>query len=346
LTNLPSTPIRNFIIDGDFTQWPEGDRTNAGNGQYGSALFSVLKYGTSAVFDIKQSTDIPTLAQSNHLSKTSMHVDCTTADTSVAAADYFILAYHITGYDYAHLHGQEVTFATWVKSDITGVYSVAFRGTVGGRTYGTSFTISSADTWEYKTITLTLDTSDASYNFDEGKGLDIYISLIAGSNYNFSSPGSWQAEGKLTAPNQVNFGSADTNDFRMAQTGLYLGASAPTFTSPAISTVKNQVDYYIQRLDFDDGGDMMIQAGVTDAVGSGRIVINLASSMRISPTITSSAANTFLWFEGDFTNQAPSGVSFSGISQTFFRLTASLSSAAVGAGFLRRDGTDTSWIMA
>ena len=117
LTNLPAGgDTRNFIIDGDFTQWPDGTAATT-NSSWKSALW----YGRADIgtVEFSRSTDVPTVAQSNHRSSYSFKVDCT-ATGSVASGTKLKLYYWITGSDYAHIHKQAFVFSFWVKSYQTG----------------------------------------------------------------------------------------------------------------------------------------------------------------------------------------------------------------------------------
>jgi hypothetical protein len=72
--------VRNFIIDGDFTQWPEGTtNTGVANGDYPSALIVVNTQNCDQlVIDGKRSTDVPTVAQSGHQSGMNIKIDVLT----------------------------------------------------------------------------------------------------------------------------------------------------------------------------------------------------------------------------------------------------------------------------
>ena len=64
LTGIDGGDKRNFIIDGDFTQWPEGNVTSIASGSYGAALWESNYGNTSAVVDVKKDSSVlPTVAQ-------------------------------------------------------------------------------------------------------------------------------------------------------------------------------------------------------------------------------------------------------------------------------------------
>ena len=82
---------RNFIIDGDFTIFPEGNITAIANSAYGAALWENFDVGGELVHDVDQLADAPTVGQSKHSSTYCMSIDVTTAESAVAAGDFQVL---------------------------------------------------------------------------------------------------------------------------------------------------------------------------------------------------------------------------------------------------------------
>ena len=92
---------RNFIIDGDFTQWPEGTSRASDTYVYGPALTRGANAPGGAVYNmVKETSVLPTIAESGHQSAQCLKLDCTTADASIAATDQATTRYYITGSDF------------------------------------------------------------------------------------------------------------------------------------------------------------------------------------------------------------------------------------------------------
>jgi hypothetical protein len=199
----------------------------------------------------------------------------------------------VTGADYQALHGQQVTFAFWIRSTITGTFYVAFQNSAKDRSLVSPYTISSSNTWEYKTITVTLDTSGTWLFTEAGVGLRIIFQMMAGSTHHASSADTWQAGEVIGLSGNGNMFSSASNNTYFTQVGLYLGSSAPTFTSPSVTTVQDQVEYYIQHFDFSLGEDWNITSGYVIAPSQSRFDILWRRKMRKAPTVTSTAASTF-----------------------------------------------------
>ncbi len=294
LTNLPAGgDLRNFLIDGDFTSWPQGTTRSALTSGYGPALWYVDATGGGAV-TITRDTNVPTVAESGHLSTYSMKVEPSTADVSLAAAARYGVFYYMTGIDYASIHSQVVTFTFWHKHTKTGIHSVSFQNDNNDRSYVAEYTQSSTNTWEKASISLTMDTSGTWLTTEAGVGVKILFSMGSGSDWT-GSAGSWSANNDKASTNQVNDMDSTSNDFMIAQVMLTLGSSAPSaFLGELISTVKDQVGYYYRHT-WDDGVAIGTATNtgsvfhVNSASAATPIIIksvNWGTRMRDNPTIT------------------------------------------------------------
>ena len=331
---------RNFIIDGDFTQWPEGDRS-AVNTQFGPALWKHRNVENDQVtVDMTQSATVPTVAQSGHLSESSFLFDINAAESALAADEWFYLQYIVTGTDFSSLHQQEVTLNWWTRSTTTGTYHVCFTNSAQDRSYPASYTISLANTWEEKTITLTLDTSGTWLTDSTEKGLQILFTYAAGSDYE-GTANSWQAGIKTSASGAANLSASTSNNLYISQIGLYLGSTAPTsFLSPPLATIIDQVSWYVQRYNFDIASGEFILSG-KNTTGTGRGAFPFLREMRIAPSITSTAAATFDWVEEDGTVNNATAILYLNITKFRFVPRLAASGMSTQGGYITRDGTDT-----
>jgi len=87
---------------------------------------------------------------------------------------------------------KKITLSFWVKSSVTGTYTMSAFRHDAQRIYPKTYTIDAANTWEYKTITMDGDTTGTIAN-DTGRGIDIYFILSAGSNYKTGTDNQWAA---------------------------------------------------------------------------------------------------------------------------------------------------------
>ena len=342
---------RNYIIDGDMTQFPEGTVTGA-VASYIGALWDGYRSGAATDWDGSQETTIlPTVGQSGHNSAQCLKIDIQTADASIAAADLAYIEYNVTGTDYQHLHGQQVTLNFWIRSTATGTFYASFSNSARNRSLVSAFTIDSSDTWEEKTVTVTLDTSGTWLFTEADVGLRVCITpLTVGSNHYASSADAWEAGHRRGLSGMGNLASSASNNIYISQVGLYLGSTAPTFSSESISTVRDQVDYYVERDDFDvTSGEKISMEAWTSSSSQLQIQYRYRKKRAI-PAITSSAASTMNASTIGVTGGTGTAISFSNITEQIAQITwtgtgtpwSSLTGESV---IFNRLSTNTTWIM-
>lgn len=121
---------------------------------------------------------------------------CTTtvADASLSATQRVVISQAIEGYNIADLGwgsagaAAAVTLSFWVRSSLTGLFGGACKGG-DNRSYPFSYTISAANTWEYKTVTIAGDTT-STWNTTNGTGFNINFGLGVGTT-NSGTAGAW-----------------------------------------------------------------------------------------------------------------------------------------------------------
>jgi hypothetical protein len=211
-----------------------------------------LAVSNSSKVNLSQSTTAPA-GFVNSILATSL------AATTVGAAEGYELSQQIEGYNIADFgwgtaSAKTVTLSFWVRSSLTGTFGGTFENSGNTRAYPFSYTISAANTWEQKTITVAGDTS-GTWLTDNSRGIIIRWSLGMGSNY-ITTANAWVAgdyqsvtgETKLVATNgatwyvtgvQLEVGSTATSfDYRPYGTELvlcqrYYTKSFATETAPA-----------------------------------------------------------------------------------------------------------------
>ena len=223
----PNLGRRNILINGAMNIAQRGTSfASAGNGVYNLDRF--LWYDTGAgVVTISQDTDTP-----NGNFKYSMKHDVTTADASLAAGDLYCTLQHIEGLNSAKLgwgssDAKTITVSFWVKSPKTGIHCIGFQNNAQDRTRVEEYTVSSANTWEHKSITVPGDTS-GTWLTTTGLGIRICWTLAAGSTFT-KTAGSWGAGNVYASPNQVNCMDNTSNNFYITGLQLEEGSVATDF---------------------------------------------------------------------------------------------------------------------
>jgi hypothetical protein len=113
---------------------------------------------------------------------------------SLITSDYFLLTQKIEGFNVADLgwgtaNAKTVTVSFWVRSSLTGTFGFVIRNGAGTRIYPASYTVSAANTWEYKTVTVPGDTT-GTWLTDNNIGLELDFGLGVASNLS-AAAGTW-----------------------------------------------------------------------------------------------------------------------------------------------------------
>ncbi len=229
---------KNLIINGDFEIAQRGTSfTSVGSGTYTLDRFRYIKSG-AMVHDISQNSDVPTVAQAGRYIPNSLLIDCTTIDSSIGAGDYAAIEQKIEGYNFQAIAQKTFTLSFWVKATKTGTYCAAFRNTGVDRSYVAEYTIDSANTWEYKTITVSSSPSAGTWNYNNGIGLHVAFLLATGSTFQ-TTAGSWQTGNYFGTSNQVNACDNVSNDFRIASVQIEAGSVATEFEKRTVQQEEN-----------------------------------------------------------------------------------------------------------
>ena len=224
-SNSPSN--RNRIINGDMRI----DQRNAGASitQSTSNQFPVDRWlvagDVASKFTAQQSSTAPA-GFSNSLLITS------SSAYTVGAAESFILTQYIEGLNIADFGwgtagAATVTLSFWVRSSLTGTFGGALRNSASNRSYPFSYTISSANTWEQKSITIAGDTS-GTWLTTNGRGISLTFSMGAGSSAS-STAGAWVAGSYVSATGATSVVGTSGATFYITGVQLEEGAVATPF---------------------------------------------------------------------------------------------------------------------
>jgi hypothetical protein len=116
---------------------------------------------------------------------------------SVLTGDYFFIRQYIEGFNFADAafgtaNATTITLSFWIRSSLTGTFAGSLTNSAADRSYPFTYTISAANTWEYKTITIAGDTTGTWVGATNGAGAVITFSLGTGSTFS-GTAGAWAA---------------------------------------------------------------------------------------------------------------------------------------------------------
>jgi hypothetical protein len=222
-----ATQFKNRIINGAMVI----DQRNAGaavtgNGDYPVDRF-VVNNATDGAYSAQRDTEAPTGFSF------STKFTITTADTSLASTQNLTYITRIEGFNTADFqfgtaNAKTVTLSFWVRSSLTGTFGGSLLNNANNRCYPFTYTISSANTWEQKSVTIAGDTSGTWVGATNGIGLRINFGLGAGSDRS-GTAGAWNSNLNLSATGAVSVIGTLNATWYITGVQLEVGESATGF---------------------------------------------------------------------------------------------------------------------
>lgn len=239
-----------------------------------------------------------------------LQLTATTLTAQAGAGDFAFFQGAIEGYRTAKLgfgsavNPQFVTIGFWVYATIVGTATVAIRNSVALRSYVSNITVNNALTWEYKTVTVPVDTTGA-WGITNATGIVVSFCFGAGATFQGTN-NAWQAGNFLATSSTTNFFASNNNTVCITGVGIWPGTDAPSAARspfaqrPYTEELLLCMRYY--RKSFPQGVNPAQNAGVTGAItvknpialGDPSTMVYFTPVMRATPTIVTynpSAAN-------------------------------------------------------
>ena len=240
---VPSEPLshRNLIINGDMQIWQRARAaTAAANGYNTVDRWSFWAGGGGSYTCDKHSMTLAELNTTGHTR--ALKLACTGTDTINAAADFYYFTQKIEAAYCQHLqwgtaNAKTLTLSFWVKSSKTGTYCATIqKEDTTGYVLAQDYTISSANTWEKKTLIISPTAGSTSLitaaggviNNDTGAGISINFALAMGTQYH-QTANTWVAATDYSTANQTNWMDSTSNTFYITGVQLELGSVATPF---------------------------------------------------------------------------------------------------------------------
>ena len=299
--NTPNTfGFKNRLINGDM----EIDQRNAGASITPSANGTMcldrwkcgLNTGLSpSKYSVQQSSTAPA-GFSNSVLITS------TSAYTVQADDYATFSQAIEGFNFADFgfgtaNAQSLTISFQIRCSLTGTFAGWIQNDAVNRSYPFTFTISTANTWESKSITIAGDTTGTWVGATNGTGLLMGFNLGVGSTRQ-GTANTWGAGNFRSVSGAVNL--IATNAATMNITGVQLekGSTATSFDVRPYGTEYQLCQRYFEKSLADgtaatasaDSAPFFIGGAYT--TGNVRTQLSFKVPKRATPTITPVPSNT------------------------------------------------------
>ena len=288
---------RRININGAMQVAQRGTVVNAGNEYAGPDRYKFRK--NDGAYTISQDSDVP----SGQGFASSWKADVT-ATPSGGSNSYVFLNHRIEGQDLQHLKkgtasSESLTLSFWIKSSVTGTYIVEIYDNHNNRQISKSYTVSSADTWEYKTVTYTGDTS-GTINNDNSASLELNFWFYAGSNFSSGTLNtSWAASTDANrVAGQVNAASSTSNNIYLTGVQLEVGEKATPFEHRSYGDELARCQrYFYKHAESETGTSNSIGIASLYLANQPYGVVHLPATMRAQPTVVSTnISSTFQFY--------------------------------------------------
>jgi hypothetical protein len=285
--------LKNRIINGDMVI----DQRNNGASVATSSGFLVYSvdrwyglYSQTSKFTMQQNAGsvTPPAGFTNYLGCTS------TSAYTVGSSEIFYIRQSIEGFNIPDLawgtaSAKTITISFWVRSSLTGTFGGALQNSAANRSYPFSYTISSANTWEQKSITITGDTT-GTWLTNNGVGVGVQFSLGAGTAAS-GTAGSWQAANLSSATGAVSVVGTNGATFYITGVQLERNTTATPFEYIPYGMELMLCQRYAWNWNYEPSNSYIrFPTGYAGSTTGGSFVLQFPVTMRIIPSYTYSGA--------------------------------------------------------
>jgi hypothetical protein len=279
LNGGPLAGARNRIINGDMRI----DQRNNG----AVVTLAVADAYTIDRWNTQEDTDGGMTAQRSTTAPAgfiySLLFTTTTADTSLGATQSAWFRQHVEGFNVDDLawgtaNAKTITLSFWVRSSLTGTFGGSATNSAVNRSYPFTFTISSANTFEYKTITIPGDTT-GTWLADTGRGITIFWGLGVGSTYS-GTAATWAGAAYYSATGATSVVGTNGATFYITGVQLEPGTVATPFERRSYGQELALCQRYYSTLD----NASVMPATTSAAIVTTRPYFKLPVTMRATPT--------------------------------------------------------------
>ena len=234
--DLISAGRRNLIINGSMAV---AQRTTSVSAQSFSSPFYPtcdrwqLRSGglDQANFDVSQQNDAP-----RGVCTKSIKVDVNAAESALSSGEYLWMAQTIEAQNcsdlgFGDLNASDLTISFYVKSNVTGKYTVYLYTQDPNRYITRTYTIDTSGQWERKILHIPGDTDGNAIVHDNGIGLKIYWYLVAGSDYTSADSRAWASHSSSGTAygHEVFFAGSTSNYWQLTGVQVERGSNATEF---------------------------------------------------------------------------------------------------------------------
>jgi len=237
--------------------------------------FRAVALGTSLGFSSAKSTTAPADFSQSYLATVTSAKSV--EDSNQARIDQFIEGYNVANLKFGTANAKTITLSFWVRSSITGTYCVHIGNNQSPtRSFVAEYTISSANTFEYKTITISGDTTGT---WATNKEVGLGVSFALGMGSNFTGLAGWQEGEKCQTSNQTQWIGTAGATFYITGVQLEVGEEATPFEHRPYDVELSRCQRYFKTV-----GDGILGCGRGE--DSFYFSYHFENGMRATPTMS------------------------------------------------------------
>jgi len=303
--------LKNRIINGEMVVSQRGSTSSAVSAYaYGVDRFGAFESTSATSVTATQSSTAPPEFINSLLYTVG------TGGTATAAQQAYIRTkiegYNIADLDFGKATAKTITISFWVRSSLTGTYCVSLTNAAQNRSYVSTYTINTANTFEYKTITIAGDTS-GTWLTTNGIGIELGFDLGGGSNYN-TTANAWAAGAFYRTSAQANLIGTTGATFYITGVQLEVGSTATPFERRPYGQELINCQRYYYRITA-TAPYQLYGSGFAEVTTLSYAYVKFPVTMRTNPTaLESDGNNGHYWII--FTNQSTTATATPSFYQT------------------------------
>jgi hypothetical protein len=289
--------LKNRIINGAMVI----DQRNAGASVTPNNSYTLDRWATSNAQTSKFTVEQTITGVSAPVGFTDYLAVTSSSAYSVLTGDYFAVYQAIEGFNVADFawgtaSAATVTLSFWIRSSLTGTFGGSIRNSAGNRSYPFTYTISAANTWEQKTITIAGDTS-GTWATNNTSGMSISFGLGAGSTFS-GTAGAWAAGNFISATGATSVVGTNGATWYITGVQLEIGTSATPFERRLYNQELANCQRYAIQVVNGESTQQSVALGQGQAATTANYYYQASVAMRTGPALTYSALGDFLNDDG------------------------------------------------
>jgi hypothetical protein len=285
-TNAQYTGFKNRIINGGMVidQRNNGASVALTGGvtQYTLDRWNAIRVNSGGAVSVQRSTNAPA-GFVNSLQVT-VGTSVATASTDYTNIGQRVEGFNVSDFGWGTSSAVPAVISFWVRSSQTGNFGLSIQN-ISSYSFVGSYTINSANTWEYKTVSIPAPTTST---FPTDNSASLYINWDLGVGSAFSgAAGSWTASNIFGLTGGVKLSATTGATWNITGVQLEKGSTATSFDYRPYGTELALCQRYCVKMGGNGGSAMVVGYGVAANSTVALIFYYPLVNFRSSPTLES-----------------------------------------------------------